>query len=187
MKRKINSIIIAGILVFSFVALVHASGIAAPYWSDNPLKLSPGQSDKVTLALENNDTESVIFNATVTSDGNIATISKSIYEVPAGNTNTPVEIEVSVPEGIETGKVYQVSLSLQQISNGTGMVHVAGAVTTTFPVYVVPEEQSVLYNPPATQNSGLAWWIFAIIIVGIVVLIFASVKISKSKKRGKKN
>lgn len=184
MENKRGGLIFAGILVVLLLGMVSAAGVATPYWDGNPLLLSSGQSDTVHLNLQNTGNESMILNATITSSSNIATLKKTLYTVNSGQTDVDVPVEVSVPKDARLNGTYLVTISFKQVSEGTGMVHVASAFTTSFPVEIVPEEQSVLYNNSGSQ--GLQSWIVILIVLGILVLLFVLTKVLKKGKKSRK-
>jgi hypothetical protein len=184
MKNKTFLFASAVFLILSLGFFVQAAGIAAPYWKDNSLLLSPGEKNTVILYLQNTGEESMTVEAIISSDGDIASLKETIYEIGAGEIDVPVEVEVVVPENAQRGSDYKVSLSFNQIAAGEGMVFVASAFSTSFPVQIVSPEESVLYgiNPP----SNFSYWLIILIIFGLVVLGFVWVKISKKKKTSKK-
>jgi len=177
-NKKIKYLLIAGgIFAFFLLAFVEGVGVAAPYWEDNPLLVSPGEETIVTLYLQNTGEESITLEANITSEGGIATLEKTVYEVASGEIDVPVEIEVSVPSDIGEGSTYQVSVSFKQIEMGSGMVSVASAFTTSFPVKVVLEE----------KPSQISWTLIVpLIIIVVIILLLIVVKKVKDKKSSKK-
>lgn len=179
-----KTLIIGGVLILLLGVFVQAAGVATPYWKDNPLLLSTGERNTVILYLQNTGDELMTVEAVISSEGNIASLKETIYEIGPGEIDVPVEVEVVVPKDIETGATYQVSISFNQIAAGEGMVSVASAFSTSFPVYVVPKEESVLYKGP---SSGIPWAvIIPILILGVLVLLFVGVKRVRNKKSSKK-
>ena len=135
-KEGIFAIVILSIILLS--SSVMALGVGIPYWDSPewfPLKLAPGESDTVTLILQNTEDLDISLEAKVTSD--IATLEdeSNIYFVPSGEIDKPARIRVSIPEDAEIGTTYKVVFSFTQVSSGEGgMLRVAGAITSNFPV-----------------------------------------------------
>jgi len=184
---KKEVLVFAGvILAFSLFVFAGAAGVATPYWKNNPLLLSPGESNTVYLSLQNTGDEGMVLNASITSSEGIASLKKTLYEVGAGEVDVPVEIKVSVPKDSQIGSEYTVSISFKQISDESGeMLQVAAGFTTSFPVKVVSTEESVLYGNKSEMGS-IYDWIVIIAIVIALVLVFVFVRFRRKKKSSKK-
>ncbi len=173
-KKEITTLISLGILAV-VISFISASGVASPYWPQNPLKLAPGESTTIALALQNMvGGENITVNASISSEGNIATITEnsSQYFVPLGSDNVPVNIYIQLPKNAQIGKTYDINVLFNEISSGQGgMLHVASAFSTTIPVEVVNNSESLLYKSSNTNSTLLYVIIGLIIVVGILLLI----------------
>ena len=89
----------------------------------------------------------------------------------------PTDIYITIPEDAEIGTTYNVVVSFTQVapSGEGGMLRVAGAITTHFPVEVVGTgESSLLEGQPTVtepEKAATSFWIPAILILIIIVLI----------------
>ena len=182
--KKTRILSIAVLLVILMSSLTMAFGIAIPYWDSPewyPLKLAPGESKIVELTLQNTGEEDMTIQASIESD--IATLDEEIkYSVPSGEINEIVSIEVKIPEDAEIGTRYKVYSSFHQVSTGEGgMVAMTGAFTINFPVEVVGEQESELFDPLSKQKPILPWIILGTLLIGMIVIA-----IVKNKKKEKK-
>lgn len=172
----IFSIFALAVLSLSFISAV---GVSTPYWSTNPLKLQPGESTTITLALQNMvGDKDVILRANITKGNNIATIveESSDYRIPIGRNDIPVNIFVSVSEDSPIDQIQDVEVSFVQVSSDDeeGFFTVASAFTQRIPVLVVGEPtESVTYGQNQEKTNPFIWVILgllcAIIVVGIVI------------------
>lgn len=187
MNKKLGMIVgVAGLLIM-MISLVNAFGVSTPYWDENPLKIAPGESKTVVLGLQNKvGTEDVTLTANITNDGEgIATlIDENLdYFVPLGGGNS-VTIQIEVPEDTNKGITHKITVSFSQVSSGEGgMVRLAGGVVSKFPVEVVGEEESELYNPEAKKGLSVGFWIILITLVVVALIIFAITKRKNIKNK----
>ena len=183
MNKKFGIVVGIIFLTMGMFSLISAFGVSTPYWDDNPLRIAPGESKTVVLGLQNGiGTEDITFEVELTSDGEgIATLvnKDSTYFVPLGGSNT-IPIQIKVPEDARLSGVYQIGISLTQITSGEGgMVRLAGALTSRFPVEVVNEQESELYSPKEAKKGPSSLWIILIALV-VALVIFA---VAKKKKK----
>lgn len=179
---------LVGLLIL-MISLVNAFGVSTSYWDENPLKIAPGESKTVVLGLQNGvGTEDVTLTAKLTSDGEgIATlVDKNLdYFVPLGGGNS-VTIQIKVPEDAEKGITHTIIVSFSQISSGEGgMVRLAGGIVSKFPVKIVGEEESELYNPEETKKGVSGLFVTVIVLIAVVLAFFIIAK-TKRKKIKKK-
>ena len=183
--KKTGILSIAVLLVILMSSQIMAFGIAIPYWDSPewyPLKLAPGESKIVELTLQNTGEEDMMVQASIESD--IATLDdeKTEYSVPSGEINEIVSIKVEVPKDVEVGTRYKVYSSFHQISTGEGgMIAMTGAFTINFPVEVVGEEESELFDPLSKQKPILPWIVLGALLIGMI-----AIAIVKNKKKEKK-
>lgn len=176
------------IILAMLIPLSNASGVATPYWDGNPLKLAPGESKIVSLALQNMvGDEDITLKAELLNDGGgIATLLEDdlIYFVPFGENNVPVNIKIDVPENIEIGGVRDIVLAFSQVSGDEeGMVQLVSGFTTKFPVNVVIPEESELYKVEPEEPTSNKFLILVFVILFIVALIIYLLKKRKNKEK----
>ena len=184
MKKKFGIVLGVTCLLIMMISLVNAFGVSSSYWSTNPLKIAPGESKVVVLGLQNGvGTEDVTLKAELTSDGEgIATlIDENLdYFVPLGGAND-VHIQIEVPEGAGKGITHTIIISFTQVTSGEGgMVRLAGAIVSAFPIEIVGEEESELYDPEA--KKGLSGLLITVIVMTIIVAALIIFTIAKRKK-----
>jgi hypothetical protein len=182
MKNKTQTTILAGILlVITLLSLINASGVSSPYWTENPLKLNPGETRVINLTLQNMvGNQDVTFQAKLSSEENIATLlnanSEAKYLVPFGNKDVPVTIQIQVPSNAKVGKEYKINLLLNEVSSDQGgMLHVTSSVSTSFPVEVIGKTGGLM-------PSYLAWLLVGAILLVIIAIICFRKKNKKIKK-----
>lgn len=186
MEKKYNNMIrTLNLLVVSvlLISITAAAGVVTPYWDDNPLKLAPGESDTVTLYLQNMvGDEDMVLRAELTSGSEVATLTNGPeYTVPLGTEDIPVNLKIEVPENADLGTKYDVALSFQQISDESGqMLHVASAFTSKVPVEIVGEQESSLYGKPG-EGLNLVWAVIIILLLITLVSVFAIRKRKRKK------
>ena len=183
--KKTGIILAAFTLIILMSSLTMAFGVAIPYWDSPewyPLKLAPGESKIVELTLQNTGEKDMVVQADLTSDIAKLSDTKEVYSVPSGEINEIVSIEVKVPKDVEVGTRYKIYSTFKQISSGEGgMVEMTGALTINFPVEVVGEEESELFNP--TKNkSVLPWIVLGALLIGMIAIAI----VEKRKKQKKK-
>ncbi|MBS3160591.1 hypothetical protein J4213_02720 [Candidatus Woesearchaeota archaeon] len=115
------------ILVWSIFLLVILSysvdsfGVSSPYWDENPLYLNPGESKEFEMVLQNMvGDQDITVIAELNSGSEIASLmdESTTYNIPIGNSNTPVKIKINIPEDAKSG---------QEAPSGTA---VGGALST---------------------------------------------------------
>jgi len=176
---------VAGLLII-MISLINAFGVSTAYWDENPLKIAPGESKIVVLGLQNKvGNEDVILKAELTNDGEgIATLvdENLDYFVPLGGSNS-VTIQIEVPEDADRGITHEITVSFTQVASGEGgMVRLAGGIVSNFPVEIVGEEESELYNPEVKKGLS-GFWMIVIALVAAALIIFAIAKRKKIKSK----
>ena len=166
-KNSYRIIINLCFLITLSISLISASGVAVPYWNENPLRLAPGETTIIQLTLQNKvGNDDVTFEATISGEG-VTILDGSIYFIPLG-AEIPVNLKIDVPKDADIGENYNIAISFKEIpKEGEGMLRVTGAVTARFPVEVVGEEKSLLYGKKSEFSFNI--WIF--IILGLMILI----------------
>lgn len=174
-------------LLFATVLLtsgVCAFAVSTPYWPENPLKISPGQSVDLQIVLKNNaGAEALTVSAEVTQGADVTAITDSskTYNVPAGGEAT-MNVRVSVPSDSQIGGNYPVEFTFKTIQSGAtgGSVGIGSSVSTRLPVYVVNEEESMV--PSAKSNVML----YLVVVVAVLAIVVISLALNKRKSKGRK-
>jgi len=178
-KKTIGMFALAGILVVMLSTFVVAFGVAAPYWSENPLILQPGESATIALSLQNMvGDRDLTLRAELVTGAAIATLLDSDldYEVPAGSNNIPVRIRIDVPADAELGSEFPVSISFTEVSDGTGgTVKLTGKIGKSFRVIAGEPEQPII-EAPEPEPSFSPLMIAIIIAIAVAVVYFAARK-----------
>lgn len=159
------------LLIFSLVN-VKAFGVTSPYWKERPLEMAPGETQIVTLLLQNMvGTENVRVRAEIINGSEIAEIidPNKEYYVPLGTKNVTVNLRITIPSSAPEGKEYIVGVAFTTIKEGTG----GGVVTGTgiekyFPVVVKTPTRP---TAPKVSEKKLPIWIVVVIIIAIVLFI----------------
>ena len=155
MKKTIISMNVVTLLLL-LLPLVQAYGVSSPFWDTRPLVIQPGETQEVTLQLQNMvGGEDMIFRASVEDGKEIVAIIDDEdldYYVPYGSKDVVVKLRVTVPEDAE-GKTYKVGILFTQrpLDSDGGTVQLAGGIKTSFQVIVeVPklpaEEKEPLFS-----------------------------------------
>jgi hypothetical protein len=187
-NNSIKLIVIAITFLLS-MNYVSAFGVSSPYWKNNPLELSPGETKEVAFTLASSPTEETTTAVvSLIGDAGIAEIiSGTNYSVAPGSTNTKVILKISLPETATIGYTYNVKFSVKPApSEGQGTVQLAIKYDIDFPVKVVEKSQ---VSQAATNESQLTpekesastTWIIGIILVLAAVII--GYFLLKKKKR----
>ncbi len=162
--------LLSGFLIVMTLMLmngVYALAISSPYWGDNPLKISPGDSAEFKLVLVNSaSSQDVTVGVDVVGGADIASITdaSNVYTVPAGG-NADVNVRVSVTGDSVVGGDYPVKFSVKTITSGdnTGSVNMGSAIDQSLPVVIVEKPKSAAVNSTT--------WYLVIAVVVLVVLI----------------
>jgi len=160
MKKVILSSILGIILLVSFVS---AFGVSSPYWTDNPLKMYPGQSITVDLNLQNKAgaTEDVTASVALIEGTEIASLDDGEYEIKAGeDINVPLKVKIS--KETQVGTTYKIQVEVKTVTPGEGGGVVMGTgMNTEFDVEVIEK--------PAGVKEGLS--VLAYIIIAIIIIL----------------
>jgi hypothetical protein len=178
-KNNLQKSVLAGVLVITLLSLISASGVVSPYWSDNPLRLNPGETTTINLTLQNMvGDQDITFQAKLSSEENIATLinanSEAKYLVPSKTKDVPVTLQIQVPSDAKAGDTYKVDVLFNEIASSQGgMLHVTSSVSTSFPVEVTG-------NNTTAFPSYLAW-----LLTGLILLVIITMICFKKKKKNK--
>jgi LPXTG-motif cell wall-anchored protein len=168
-----------GILLFLTLLVmnsVYALAVSSPYWNDNPLTISPGESKDFQLVLKNNaGAEEVTVTAEISQGADIAVITDAVktYTAPAGG-DAVINLRVSVSPESPLGGSYPVKLSFKTVTSGNqgGAVGIGSAIDQNIPVVIVEKPKA-----PATNNT--TWYL----VVGVIILVVIIALVMMRKKR----
>jgi hypothetical protein len=177
-------ILLIGILVMNSVL---AFAVSSKYWENNPLTISPGETEKAFIVLQNMaGTETVRAKVTVLEGADIATLDnpEMVYEIPVGE-KVNVNFTITIPAGSITG-------------NAVGPISAEGIYNVIFDVTTVNTAEAgsfgfgagmqkvipVSVTLPVIEKKTIAPGMYYLI-VGILVLIIAVVGalIVRNKKK----
>ena len=161
--------ILLAILMLS--SMVSAFGISAPYWENNPLTMTQGETKTVELNLQNMvGTEDVIVKADIKTGMDIASLVKTTYTVPAGTSNTMAPLVITIPKEAALG-AQKVEVEFKTVApESAGMVTMGTGMSIGFDVIVTKPEPKI--------NAGLMYLIGAI----IVILVIIGIVLARKKK-----
>ena len=183
-SNKIKIIILSIFLLSILSYNVTAFGISSPYWDENPLTVHPGDVKEFNMILQNMvGDEDLTAEAKVNSGKDIMSIldQNTIYKVPLGSNNIPINLRVTVPQNAKPGQEFQVGVSVKTIAGNNGGVSLGSAVDKGFKVKVIEQPKpSTQATKTSKINSSIAGFIILIII--LVLLIFIVRKFHKVKE-----
>ena len=173
------------LFVLLFGSFVSAFGVSAPYWGDNPLYLSPGQTKEVVLGLQNlaGEPQDLIVEITLLDGGDIAVLQgNTTIALPFGSDNVPVPVTIFVPDTAENGDTWTVTLNFQtfvaeEVQDGT--IQFNTGVQKSFDV-IVPsqggtafqEQVAEIFNLEGESPSLLLVVVVLVVVLVLLVLLF---------------
>jgi len=191
MKNKISRYVLLITTLLVALPAVLGFGITTPYWDTNPLVMRPGETQEVTLVLQNMiGGEDLTFKASIKEGTEFATLidENNQYIVPFGSDNVPVKLRISIPKETAPLKtMIRITFSQVQQAKEGQMIEMSGAITSQIPLEIVSstpsknEESGAVseeISDTASSSSlsvilvGVGVAVLAIIIIIIVVLHF---------------
>lgn len=163
-------------------SVVSAFGVAAEYWADRPLEISPGQTVNTYFMIQNvgDSTGDIDVKASVIEGAEFATLlDGSSYSVADGQQRE-ARIEVSVPSDAPIGTIYPVKVLFQQVSSGNGNepLQFSFNVEREFGVVVVESEAIQQISDKVESNN---FWLWIIGLIVFVVLVWVVIVMFKKK------
>lgn len=149
--------------------VVSAFGVSSPYWDGNPLELSAGDKEIVTLNLQNiaNANDDVDAEVKIIEGSDIASLEQELYTVKAGSSENCF-LTIEVPSNAKVGDVYSVKVETKTITPGdAGMVSMGTGMTTAF---------NVVVNGSKETNGAWYYVIGAILVIVVVYFIVVAKK-----------
>ena len=182
MKKSNKLKIGISLLIFSlvFAGIVSASyGISSPYWKGHPLQIAPGDTRTVSITLQNMEEEDIKVKVILKKGSEIASIEEGEYTIPSKTKDTEILVKIQIPEEVEFGTEYLVTLSSSEVISGdTGGVSLGVSMETSFDVVVA--------DVTKTQEEKNYSWIIILsiaIVILAILIIFAKKKSKKSRKK----
>ena len=153
---NIKGILLIFLFALLFLNPVHAFAVAAPYWGDNPLYVSPGENTEVALSLQNmaGEPEDLTVNVELTNGEEITTITSSeSINLPFGADNVPVTLAIRIPETAQPNEKWTITVSFETITTEkqVGVITLNTGVEKSFDV-IVRSEESTSNAPEETTN-----------------------------------
>src|SRR3989338_8554960 len=144
------------IILILTISTANAFGATAPYWSERPLIMSPGETKTLSIMLQNMVRENdIALKGEITSEFNIAsfTDNSQIYHVPFGKENIKADIEVKIPINAKKGDKYKISFVFTEIKSGDNeMLKISSGSGNSFNV-VIDSEENLKESPSEISNT----------------------------------
>jgi hypothetical protein len=171
-----NKLFLGVFFALALLSLVSSAGISSPYWKDNPLYMSQGETKIVNFKLQNMVGESdITVKAEITKGMEIASLQTDTFTAKAQTSDTTIPVVVTVPQGFEDD-VQEVTLEVRTVENQQGgMVSIGSGWTTSFDVIIQKDEGSSNVAP-----------IIAFVIV-ILLIVFVIIYFVHGKGASKRN
>ncbi|MEK6935803.1 MAG: hypothetical protein AABW67_03375 [Nanoarchaeota archaeon] len=167
-NKKIESLLIVGILLISFCSLVSALGTSNVFSETHPLEAYSGQEVVVAIILSNQDVkEGATLKAEILEGSEISSFDKERYDIKY-NEQITARLIVKIPEDVSLGKKYHITHKFTQIqSNDTATgVTFSQNFQGGFDVIVVQKPGT---ESPAGISTTIIYWIIGIIVVIAIV------------------
>lgn len=170
---KTNKTLILPALLFLFLvsaSLVSAFGVSAPYWKDNPLVMTPGETRTVNLNLQNMvGNEDVTVKILVVEGEDIAQLEKDVFTIKAGTSDAVIPIKITLSKGgIEPKKI---KLEIKSITPGeTGSVSMGTGMVVAFDVVTITANATE--QQPISKNSKMI--IAVILAIAVIILVYTT-------------
>lgn len=188
MKIRISKFY-AGILVLLLITpLVSAFGISSMFHKNNPLFMVPGETKEFSLGLQNMvGGEDLLFKVEIVSGGDIAVITdlSTEYLVPFRNSNTPVNLKVTIPEDAPLGQKKSIKVSVNVIPSKDGeMLQMNTGLVKSIPL-IIGTESSIITGETVSEftEEGFSTVVILMILLGAVILVIAAIVLRKKFKR----
>src|SRR3989344_5372670 len=145
-----NKIILLVSLIFAS-SLVNAFGASSPYFNNNPLILSPGESKDIEIYLQN----------------------------MVGKKDIKANLKITIPKEAKDGDKYTISINFKEKkSEKQELLQITGGVTTSFPIIIKELQKSPKETSTKTFFYLIISTLILSIII-VIVLLIKSVKSRK--------
>ncbi|MBS3099430.1 hypothetical protein J4462_04410 [Candidatus Pacearchaeota archaeon] len=207
MNNKIKSNIVKREVMFLTLMLivvlispiVLSYGVLTEFTEDKPMHILPGESGETYMKIQNTGPQAkndISVSVKLIDDGGIASIDRSIYNVPAGE-QLIIPINVKIPTDADVGKEYVIIYGVTPASpeEGDGTVTFGIGYEGDFKIKIVDQIISVGGSDIGTEKTASSNLIIWIIVIVVILLLFwflfgrkknRVVKSDKSSEKGKK-
>ena len=180
-----NCILLLSVLLF-VLPFVLGFGITTPYWDTNPLVMRPGETQEVTLVLQNMiGGEDLTFKASVKEGLEFATLAdeKNQYTVPFGSDNIPVKLRISIPADASPPLKTMIRVTFSQVQEAKEgqMIQMNGAITSQIPLEIVSAVPEKSKEPSTVSDQGsdtasssslsVVWLGLGVAVLAIILII----------------
>lgn len=150
------------------LGIISAAGIASPYWEENPLKMSYGDTQIVNLNLQNAvGTDDITVKFEIKQGSDIASLEKDTYTAKAGSSDTMVPVKITVPSDYsKQSQTVVIEAKTVSASQG-GMVTLGTGWTTTFNVEFLQTQK----ESAGSLGTILLILVLLIIIIGAIIYV----------------
>lgn len=164
------STLILGVMLIS---LVSAFGVSSPYWDGNPLVMDRGETKTINLNLQNMVGEGdVKVKAVLVEGSDIITLSKEVYVVEKGTSDTMIPLKISIPKDAVPGETKSIKIEFQTIQDDSGGISMGTGMSVAFDIIATEE----------IKDADTAT-VLALIIATIILAIILWVLLKKKKKK----
>ena len=183
-KRTKNYSIVLLLILFSFILVlnVNAAGVSSPFWDENPMYVQPGEVREFRYLLQNMVGDSNIkVKAELEPGTEIMEFidENTIYDVPLGKSDIPVNMKIVVPENAKDGDSWQVGVKFITITEAKeGAVSIGIAYSKGFKVVVgdkaSPGSKVVISGTttkPVLSNEALGFLALVVILVILALIV----------------
>lgn len=185
--------IVALVALCLFVPSVLGFAVGSPYFTGNPLKMSPGESQEFSLVLQNliEGDGDITAVASITSGSELATIAdkSTEYFVPGGSANTKINLYVRIPENEEPGSTRTITISVGQkpdTKTGGAPIRFRTNYNVNIPIEVIslnPEAVPVKKENPTSTTVAPVTIIMTAGVLLILMLFVLSLLYHKDEHR----
>jgi len=176
-----NKIILLVSLIFAS-SLVNAFGASSPYFNNNPLILSPGESKDIEIYLQNMvGDKDITLQAEILLGKEIASFldTSPNYLISFGKKDIKANLKITIPKEAKDGDKYTISINFKEKkSEKQELLQITGGVTTSFPIIIKELQKS----PKETSTKTFFYLIISTLILSIIIVIVLLIKSVKSRK-----
>jgi len=166
----VNKILGLTIILSVLLISIISAGVIQPYWDTHPLTMNLGETKTVTFKITNPGDVAVDYEVELKKGQDIASLSKTNYNVPPKTQNTEVPLTITIPSDYDK-QVQNIALTFYKAQEGAneGMVGLTTGYEVSF---------DVVLNDPANQGNSLGL-VIALVIALIVILILIIVIVKR--------